>query len=268
MHLKNWRAFFCLIAVLFLLAGCGRLFSNTVGTGDTSGQPALTDGDYPDATPCSDRDTIPSDSTFLSTITDGTEVIHIHKEYISDLNLPAVCGLAAADNALQEEELGWDPSLGVDVYACDSFAESPSTFLDSTDYSPGICRASFGYDKTDSDREGFPRGGNYRFDVCISYEEKSYNVRLLATISGDDVDKTWASAGIEDDTSLEIFNSDGLQLSTIEEAKTLVTNNPGGTVFTIRSGEGANTHLSVGLQVICVKSMESCPAPDADNTCD
>lgn len=266
-HLKNWRTFFCLIAVLFLLAGCG-WFSNTVGPGDTSGQPALNAGDYPDVAPCSGRDTIPSDSTFLSTITDAIEVIHIHKEYISDFELPAVCGLPAADNILQEEEIGWDPSLGVDVYACDSFAETPSTFLDSTDYSPGICRASFGYNKADNDREGFPRGGNYRFDACINHDEKSYNLRLLATISGDDVDKTWVSAGIGETTSLELFNDDGLQLSTMEEAKTLVTKNPGGTVFTIRSGEGANTHLSVGLQVICVKSVESCPAPDSDNTCD
>lgn len=262
--LKNWCGFFCLMGIF--LAGCG-WFTNPIGTDDTSGQPAISDGDYPDITPCSDRDTLPSDPTFLSTITDATEVIHIHKEYISDLNLPAVCGLAAADNTLQEGEEGWDPLLGVDVYACDSFDESPSTFLDSTNYSPGICRTSFGYDKEDTDREGFPRGGDYRFDACINYEGKSYNVRLRANISGDDVDKTWASVGIDQATSLEIFNNDGLQLTTMEEAKTLVTKNPGGTVFTIRSGEGANTHLTIGLQLICVKSVASCPDPDSDNTC-
>jgi len=263
--LGRWRGFFCLISVV-LLAGCG-WFTKPVGTDDTSGQPALSDGDYPDITPCSDRDVLPSSPTFLSTITDATELIHIHKEYISDLNLPAVCGLAAADNTLQEGEEGWDPLLGVDVYACDSFEESPSTFPDSTDYSLGICRSSFGYYKADTDREGFPRGGEYRFDVCIGYEGKNYDVRLRVDISGEDVDKTWASVGIDQGTSLEVFNSDGLQLSTMEEIKTLVTKNPGGTIFTIRSEEGANTHLSVGLQVICIKSVASCPDPDSDNTC-
>lgn len=260
------HGFFCLVAISFLLTGCGYLFPKPVNSDEfASGQPALTGGDFPDATPCSDRDTLPNDETFLSTITKATQVIHVHKEYTDDSKLPAVCGIAAEDNTLQEGETGWDPSLGVNVYACNSFDESLPTFLVSTGYDPGICRCNFGYNKTDNTTEGFPRGGHYRVDVCISDDEKSYDVRLRFTISGSDANKTWTSADIGEDTSLEIFNSAGFQLSTIEDAKELkelITNDPWGTDFTIRSQQGTITHLFVALQVICVKSQESCPTPD------
>jgi hypothetical protein len=244
------------------------MFSERASTYEfTSGQPELTSGDFPSAAPCSDRDTLPKDETFLSIVTNATEVIHIYNEYSDDTKLPAVCGLTAEDNTLTDGEISWDPSFGVNMYACNSFDESLSAFLTSTGYVPGICRSAFGYSKIDNSTEGFPRGGIYRVDACISDGgESSYNVRFRIIITGKDVNKTWTKAGIEDTTSLEIFNSSGLKLSTTEETKKLITEHPGGTIFTIRSGGGVNTHLSVVIQVICVTSTEFCPI--ADYVCD
>lgn len=244
------------------------MFGERSSTDDsTYGQPDLTSGDFSGVAPCSARNTTPDDATFLSTVTSATEVIHIYNEYSDDTKLPAVCGLAAEDNTLQEGEIGWDPSLGVNVYACNSFDESLSAFLSSTGYEPGICRSAFGYNKTDNSTEGFPRGGIYRVDACISDgADSSYNVRFRISISGNDVNKTWTKAGIEDTTSLEIFDSSGFKLLTTEETKKLITDHPGGTTFTIRSEEGVNTHLSVVIQVICVESTEFCAT--ADYACD
>src|SRR3990167_9174941 len=92
--LKKRSAVPVMFAVLAVLAGCHEIItSDDQGDSDDSGQPSLTTGDFPDVSPCSDRDTLSSDTTFLDVVGNAAQVIHIHKEYEDDDNLPAVCGL-------------------------------------------------------------------------------------------------------------------------------------------------------------------------------
>ena len=133
-------------------------------------------------------------------------------------------------------------------------------------YTHSLCRSTFSYDSEDT-AESFPRAGTYRVDVCIESGEESYDVRLKFIVSGANANDTWETADVDSsETGLEVYSESGAEITTSEELKDLLTDDPTGTVFTIRSGTGATTHLSVRLQIICVESVRSCPTPF--ETCD
>lgn len=251
-----------LIMAFFPAAGgcLGDLTTSDEGGTDDSGQPTLTDGDFPDDTLCSDRDTLPTDTAFLDVITNATQVIHIHKEYTDDDELPAVCGLSDEDNTLEVTETAWDPSEGNDVEICYTFAEDLLTLFSIEGTPPGICRSNYEIE-TENTADGFPRAGTYRIDTCIEEGGSSYRVRVRVKVSGTNVNKTLTQAGVTDVTDLGIFDEDGTEVTASDAAKELFTENPGGFTFTVRSGDGATTHLTVTVQVICVNKTSSCPTP-------
>ena len=255
------------LSLLIVLSGCPDWFTGPIGLEgpgtDASGQAELTTGDFPLVVPCNDRDTLPSDITFLAVITNSTQVIHIHDEYERDENLPAVCGLAEKDNTLESAEVGWDPDEGTDLNVCYTFAEALSSYFvtqETAGNNPGICRSSFGF--TGDTQDGFPRAGIYRVDGCIEEGGNSYRVRIRLVITGDDVNKPLTEAGVADMEGLEVFNDAGTEVTTTEQAKELFTDNPDGFDFTIRSNDGAKTHLEVSVRLICVKhQVDACPEP-------
>ncbi|MBI4374587.1 MAG: hypothetical protein HY542_06895 [Deltaproteobacteria bacterium] len=254
------------LGLLAVLAGCPEWLSGSLDGGagaevTESGQPALTKGDFPGVVPCNDRDTFPEDAAFLSVITNATKVIHIHDDYTNDDKLPAVCGLAAADNTLESAEVGWDPDEGIDLNICYTFEENLSSYFASGTNNPGMCRSSFGFDGDKLD--GLPRAGVYRLDSCIEEGGSAYRVRVRLVVSGGDANKSLEDAGIAKVESLELFDADGIEVTTTEEAKKLLTENPNGFDFTVRSGDGAKTHMKVSVRVICVKHQtDACPEPD------
>jgi len=234
--------------------------ATTTDSGD-SGQPTLIAGDFSDVAPCRSRDTLPNDTTFLDVIKNAEQIIHIHDEYQDDDNLPAVCGVSSIDNTLGTGEVGWDPSEGTDVLICYEFGTNISDYWDSTTNNPGMCRFGFRFE-TEATFDGFPRAGNYRIDSCIEDGGNSYRVRVRIGISGDDVNKTLTQVELDDVEDLEFFDNDGTEVKTAEEAKALFIANPDGFVFTVRSGDGAKTHIEVRPRVICViKQASACPTP-------
>jgi hypothetical protein len=84
-----------------------------------------------------------------------------------------------------------------------------------------------------------------------------------APASGEDVNKTFDQAEIEGIDDLEVFDSSGVEVTTTEKAKDAFVENPSGFTFTIRSADGANTHLNIGIKIICITHLEgTCPNPD------
>lgn len=258
---------FLALVFLVLPTGCAFFF----GSGsDDSGQPDLSDGDFPDTSPCSDRDIKPDDSVFLDTLGEATGMIHIHKVYTTDAELPAVCGLADEDNALATGEVGWDPSAGTDAHTCQSFDADITAFLTSPSglYYAGICRSGFGFESEDETVDGFPRGGTYRTDVCIEVGEKSYLVRYRIGVSGENDNKTWESVDIESVSDLEFFSLTSDEITSVDELKTLLIDNPFGTTITVRTGDGVTTHFQVVIKPICILSTSTaCTAADEDEVC-
>lgn len=259
-RLLYWRGFSTATVCVALAVGCGSLFpaSSTPGISSTTGQPDLTEGDFPNLPPCANRDIVPSDDTFVEDLTAALDIIHTHTKYESDANLPAVCGLAAADNSLSDGQAVWDPSNGTPVNVCNAFSEELADFPGSDDFSPSMCRTTYAIE-TEQTADGFPRGGTYRVDACIEGQETSYDLRLRLTVSGADANKTWASLGIESADTLEVFDKKGIQVTSTETLRDLLVANPAGTTVTIRTSSGKKTHLSVGIQIICIKTRDACP---------
>lgn len=257
------------LGLLAVLVGCPDWFTGSSGDEeqetDESGQPELTAGDFPTVVPCNDRDTFPDDTTFLNVISNSTQVIHIHDDYENDENLPAVCGLTEKDNTLESTEVGWDPDEGTDLNVCYIFEENLSSYFvtqETAGNNPGICRSSFGFETGGDTSDSFPRAGIYRLDSCIEEGGNSYRVRIRLVITGSDVNKTLSQAGVADVESLEVFDDDGTEVTTTEQAKEIFTENPDGFNFTIRSNDGATTHLKVSVRVLCVKhQVDACPEP-------
>ncbi|MBI2340754.1 MAG: hypothetical protein HYU99_10415 [Deltaproteobacteria bacterium] len=273
--MKKLQCFLFLVFFSALPAGCG-LFSEEVAgeivTDPSEEQPTLSDGDFPDAFPCLERNVLPTDDAFLQALTDATEVLHVHKEYVNDDNIPAVCGLAEEDNSLDADQTGWDPLEGADIYACNSMEEELTSFPASANYYPGMCRAAFGFESGGSE-DGFPRAGTYRVDFCLAGNSTNYQVRLRIEISGEDINNTWAAVGEEleiDDfglENLEVFGEDGNQITSTADLKSAFVGDPRGFVFTIRSSDESETpvlttHLEVGVQIVCITTTSACPTPD------
>ncbi|MBI4412266.1 MAG: hypothetical protein HY541_07270 [Deltaproteobacteria bacterium] len=266
MIFKNLAVFLLLVAVHVFLTGCS-LFGSVSDT-DDSGQPSLTDGDFPDVSPCSDRDILPSDSVFLETLTNADELILTHKAYTDDSGLTAACGLADEDNSLNDDETAWDPLAGTDVDACNSFDEELADFLAfSDDFYMGICRSTFSFDSGDV-ADGFPRAGIYRMDGCVEYDRKSYDIRARITISGASVNRTWESLTLAGTEDLEVFDDGGSEVTTVDEMKFLFVQNSGRLNFTVRSGDGVTTHLAVTVQAICISTAANCPTLTDDEACE
>lgn len=261
-----------LISVLFLAVFCTACASllatreeEEASDGPLLVHPGLTDADFPDVLPCLERNVLPSDEDFLDVLTVATELIHTHKVYESDANLPAVCGLPDHDNTLQDGEVGWDPLEGEDVFACNSFDEDILSFVSSGSFAPSMCRLSYSPEEGDTD-DGFPRTGTYHTDVCFGDGADFYSVRLRIAVTGVDTSKTWTNVGVNELDELSVYDQTDVQVADLAALKALIAAHPTGVILTVRSDEGETTHLTVGIQIVCVMSTSSCPVPD--ETCE
>lgn len=274
LRVRGMRNYLALVlsGIFVVVAGCDSLFpssssSSTTDPGDGSVQPTLTSGDFPDVDPCLNRDTLPNDETFLETLTNAAQIIHIHDEYLDDDNLPGVCGLNDIDNKLESAEAGWDASAEPNVTICYNPGDNISEYLDE-DFEinrPDICRSNFAFENDADEALGFPRAGTYRLDVCLEDSGNTYRVRLRLEVSGNDVNKKLEDISLENYETLEFYDEAANKIDTTEKAKELFTDNPGGFVFIVRTGQGTITHLQVTAQVICVlKQVSACPAPDEE----
>ncbi|MBI1909141.1 MAG: hypothetical protein HYS22_03110 [Deltaproteobacteria bacterium] len=225
------------------------------GSGST--QPTLTSADFPDVSPCSDRDTLPADTTFLSTVTNATSVLHIHRVYSDDNSIPVICGLEGA----------WDPTAitgSNERRENNTFEENLSSYF-SGGMAPNqgtfaICRSGFGFTGSDVSG-GLPSAGTYRGEACIESGGNAYRTRLRVTVSGNDAGKKFSEIGLMSEADLTVYDANSKAVSTKTEAKSLVTGSPAEFSFTLRSGNGANTHLNAKVQVICIKKLATaCPA--------
>lgn len=235
--------------------------TSTTTTLPPGGQPALVAGDFPSVSPCSDRDTLPSDATFLSVITNATSVDnHVHFTQYDTDGLPEICGLAEEDNSLAQSNVPWDPSADNIIHVCNEFLATVNEFFTETDlgHGPDLCQTG-----NDTFTLAMPRAGTYRRDGCIEANDDAYDVRTRLTVTGASVDQTFASLGI---ARTDLMVCDGAtQVATRAAAKALLTSNPSGVTVTINSGgcSGGTEHLSVATEVICVKARSSaCPAVD------
>lgn len=234
------------------------------GEASSSAQPALATTDFPDVSPCSDRNVLPNDADFLTAINNAASVNHIHLSYntevalaTADGDIPAICGL----------EGSWDPSAVTgsrrsvvlntfsNTLHDDFFASTASACMDGT---AGICRSTFpGFNSCSlSTDEGFPAAGTFRGDGCLEAGGSVYYFRTRATVSGDGADKKFSevSGSLSNQTDLVIFDSDGNRVETKAAVKTMATENPADFSFTVRNNiDNSITYLNVRWEVICVK---------------
>lgn len=223
------------------------------GGGGGGGQPALTSDDFPGVTPCSDRDTLPDDADFLKIIDDVLLAFNLLIPFVDNSSIPAVCG----------EEGEWDPNdfpcpifFGTEIFSptfqecMDDAAAISSAGLGNM----SICRTGFTFPDMGAER-GFPKADTYRGDICIESGGMSYLVRIRVMMSGPDADKKYTDAGLADEADLELFSDGGTALLTREDIKDEITASPESVTFTLRSGGGATTHLTIKLEIICVRKL-------------
>jgi hypothetical protein len=224
-------------------------------------QPVLVAGDFPSVFPCSNRDTLPNDATFLATITNAAVVDnHVHFTQYDTDGLPEICGLTDIDNTLDQSNVDWDPGVDNIIHVCNELLATVNEFFTHTSlgHGPDLCQTG-----NNTFTLAMPRAGTYRRDACIESGSDAYDVRTRMTVSGASVDQTLTSLGI-DRSDLMVCNG-ATQLVTREAAKTFLAANPGNFTFTINSGgcSGGVEHLSVTGEIICVKDRTSaCPPHD------
>jgi hypothetical protein len=254
--------FLTLLAGYFgALGGCG----NGTGTGGgggggTGSQPTLTSNDFPSVSPCSDRDTLPSDATFLDTITSADGVLHIHRRYDGDATLPALCGLDGS----------WDPSdiseaAGTEQRSFNTFEANLSSFIQSRilfgSNMTEVCRNGYGFEAGADTAIGLPQSGTFRGEGCVESGGNAYRFRVRVTVTGSGTDKTFAELGITDESELALFDADGNEIETQAQAEAVVTASPESFTVTLRSQDGTTTYLSVTVEIICVKKLTTaCPS--------
>jgi hypothetical protein len=224
-------------------------------------QPALTAGDFPAVSPCSDRDTLPSDASFLAAI-NAADRLHLgvyFTQYDTD-GLPEICGLSNIDNTLSPTAIEWDATRNDKFNVCNYFTNNVSDFWLNVPvgHGPDLCQTS-----NDTVTLAMPRAGIYRKDVCIEGGGNSYDARFRLTVSGPAVDQTWASLGV---SRSDIRTCNGnTEIVTQADAKAFLTGSPADSTFTIKTGGSCSAgteRYSVETQIICVKKRASaCPVP-------
>lgn len=246
------KYFLSSILVFLLLIGIYQCGSSSTNSGST--QPAIDSADFDTVSPCSDRDTLPNDADFFTAITNATAFRFFHLTFTSDGDLPAICGL----------DPEWNPTTVNSNRTNESVAFSNiATYFDLTSRSVSngaeICRTGFGF-STDT-ALGFPVAGEYHFDSCIDSGSDSYSVRVRLTISGTDADKTLTAAGVSSLDDLRFCDSNGNEITSASDLQTLITSSDGSGTMTVGSNSCATTHITVLIEIICVKKQtsESCP---------
>lgn len=239
---------------------CTPTTTTTLGGGS---QPALTAGDFPGVSPCSDRDTLPSDATFLDVISSATGYnLTVNFTSFDTAGFSEICGLAAADNSLGGGLLPWDPSKSNGVSVCSDFSSSVRDIFNNFNpgHGPELCQT--GTDSSAVFSPAMPRAGVYRKDSCIESGGNSYDVRTRATVSGPSVDKSFADLGITRG-DVRACNG-GSELATASAARAFIAASPANFTFQIRSGSCSGTeHLAVTTEIICVNRRSSvCPPAD------
>ncbi len=241
---------------------CTPTTTTTLGGGS---QPALTSGDFPSVSPCSDRDTLPNDAAFLAVIANATGYdLMVNFTSFDTAGFTEICGLAAVDNSLGAGVLPWDPSKSNGVSVCSDFSSSVRDIFNNFNpgHGPELCRT--GTDSSAVFSPAMPRAGIYRKDVCIESGGDSYDVRTRVTVAGPSVDKTFADLGI---TRADLRACDGsVEIATASEARSFITNSGANYAFYIKSGSCSGTdHLEVTTEIICVnKRSSACPPADFD----
>jgi hypothetical protein len=214
------------------------------------GFPALTAGDFPAVSPCSDRDTPGNDPDAIAAITAATGIVWVTNETQRDTQgYPEICGLTSVDNTLPPGAIEWDP-------AQNAFRRSNffTTFI--TDYfrfaqtggTADLCQTG-----NDGMTDAMPRAGIYRKDFCIEGAGNAYDARVRMTVSGPSADQTLASLGV---TRFDLLTCDGTsEIVTRADGIAMLEADPTDIDFTVKSGscDGGTTHLTVESSVICVK---------------
>ncbi len=238
--------------------------TTTTTTTTLGGQPALAAGDFPGVTPCSDRDTLPDDPTFLTAITNAVEADNVvnFTQYDTD-GLPEICGLADADNALDPGNVPWDPAENNEITVCNPFPGNVVDFFNNVPlgHGPDLCQTG-----NNTSTLAMPRAGTYRKDACIEHGGNAYRVRTRMSVSGASVDQMFANLGIG---RSDLKACDGTtEIATQAQAKAFLTANPRSFDVAIKSAtcNGGVEHLSVTAEIICVNKLAG-PCPPADIAC-
>lgn len=232
--------------------------TSTTTTTTVPGFPALTAGDFPAVSPCSDRDTPGNDPDAIAAITAATGIVWVTNETQRDAQgYPEICGLTGIDNTLAPGAIDWDP-------AQNAFRRSNffTTFI--TDYfqfaltgeTADLCQTG-----NDGMTDAMPRAGIYRKDFCVEGAGNAYDARVRMTVSGPSADQTLASLGV---TRFDLLTCDGTtQVVTRADGIALLQADPTNINFAVKSGscDGGTTHLTVESSVICVKKRTGACLP-------
>lgn len=241
---------------------CTPTTTTTLGGGS---QPALTSGDFPAVSPCSDRDTLPNDAAFLGVIANATGYdLMVNFTSFDTAGFTEICGLAAVDNSLGGGVLPWDPSKSNGVSVCSEFTDNVRDIFNNfqAGHGPELCRT--GTDSSAVFSPAMPRAGTYRKDACIESGGNSYDLRTRVTVTGPSVDKTFAELGI---TRADVRACNGtVEIATASDARSFITASGANYAFYIKSGSCSGTeHLEVETEIICVHKRSSvCPPADFD----
>lgn len=263
-------------ALPLLCPSCATTTTTTSSTTTTTvggSQPTLTAGDFPDVSPCSDRDTLPTDSAFKSVLMNTTQYGYSvwFTQYDAD-GFPEICGLADADNSLPQSAIPWDPHatghspFTMEFLLCLNIPSNVADLLDPfrlpTGHGPEICRTGAQPDPNTGnvDVEAMPRAGVYRRDACIEAGGSSYDMRTRYTVSGPAADKTLSQLGI---TRQDIRICDGsTELVTMDQLRAFVAADPTHAQFQVRQGSCSGTLLlDVLAETVCIhKRTSQCDA--------
>ncbi len=271
-------------ALALLCPACATTTSTTTTSTTTTtvggSQPALTAGDFPDVTPCSDRDTLPSDPTFKSVLMNTAQYGYSvwFTQYDGD-GFPEICGLPDADNSLPPSAIPWDPHPTghspntTEFLLCLDIPTNVADLLDPIrlplGHGPEICRTGAQPDPItfNVNVEAMPRAGIYRRDACIQSGGNFYDMRTRYTVSGPAADKTLSQLGI---TRQDIKICDGsTELVTMAQLRAFVAADPTNVQVQVRQGSCSGTLLlNVLAETVCIhKRTTECDALSGNPFC-
>ncbi len=219
-------------------------------------QPLLATADFPDVSPCTDRNVLPNDADFITAINNASAVKHIHLTYGSDTDIPAICGKEGSWNP--SSVTGTSRTLGTNTFGNTMHEDFFGSIYSACSGTAGICRSTFpGFGTCSASTDnGFPAAGTYRGEGCIESSGSIYLFRVRATVSGDGADKKFSevSGNLSNQTDLVLFDSSGNRTETKAAVKAMAVANPADLSFTLRNNiDNSITYLNVRWEVICVK---------------
>ncbi len=270
-------------ALPLLCPSCATTTTTTSSTTTTTvggSQPSLTAGDFPDVTPCSDRDTLPTDAAFKNVLMNTAQYGYSvwFTQYDAD-GFPEICGLSDVDNSLPQSAIPWDPhptghsSSTMEFLLCLDIPPNVADLLDPfrlpVGHGPEICRTGAQPDPNtfNVEVEAMPRAGVYRRDACIEAGGSSYDMRTRYTVSGPAADKTLNQLGI---TRQDIRICDGsTELVTMAQLRAFVAADPANVQLQVRQGSCSGTLLlNVLAETVCVhKRTSQCDALSGSPFC-